>query len=108
MLILPNITEKEYLTQCLRFSEDSEEWGNLEHNKFYTTGQNDWIESSDNGHGGLDVSWAFKLSANEIIKLYKEKLFKEVKFILNSLSECAEEYSKEELIQLVKWLTECL
>ncbi len=54
------MTLKEYTEKALRFAEDTKEWGGLDDSSFYTTGQwDEWEETSDNAHGGIDLSWAF-------------------------------------------------
>lgn len=57
---------KNYAEICKRFSNDTAEWGGLDKYEFYTTNGADWKETPDNAHGGVDVSWAFHLPADEI------------------------------------------
>lgn len=59
------MTKKEYLTACIKFAEDTVNWGGLE-NKFYSTHDVSWVETTDNEHGGIDVSWAFHQSREYI------------------------------------------
>lgn len=54
------MTIKDYTTAAQRFAEDSREWGGLDQYKFYTTAGDEWRETCDNAHGGLDLSWAFR------------------------------------------------
>lgn len=71
-----NETVKRYAEICKSFSRETEDWSYLPDEKFYTTdGSFDWKESSDNAHGGIDVSWAFKLSDIEIDYAAAERLF---------------------------------
>lgn len=57
----------EYLSDCIDFAEKSESWNELDHSKpFITTNGNGWQETCDNANGGIDVSWAFHLTADEI------------------------------------------
>jgi len=57
------MTAREYLQTCIKFKNDTSAWGGLE-NKFYTTSQSShcWDKTTDNEHGGVDVSWAFHKS----------------------------------------------
>lgn len=62
------MTKKEYLTVCIKFAEDTATWGGLE-NKYYSTDSTydaGWVETTDNEHGGIDVSWAFHQSPKYI------------------------------------------
>lgn len=59
------MTKKEYLTVCIKFAENTANWGGLE-NKFYSTHDAGWVETTDNEHGGIDVSWAFHQSREYI------------------------------------------
>lgn len=58
---------QEYVKSCIQFSHDTYKWAELDDTKFYTTTPNGgWEETCDNAHGGLDVSWAFKLTSGKI------------------------------------------
>lgn len=59
------MTKNEYLKICIKFAEDTANWGGLE-NKFYSTHTAGWVETADNEHGGIDVSWAFHKSQEYI------------------------------------------
>lgn len=49
-----------YKKSCKSFYNESYYWSALP-NKFYTDdGEGNWIESCDNSHGGLDVSWVWQ------------------------------------------------
>lgn len=75
-----NYNLKDYEMSVRQFVEDSQEWGGLEEYKFYTSDYNGWTETSDNAHGGLDVSWAFQLNPtfeeirDKFIELLKNEL----------------------------------
>lgn len=60
------MTLLEYTDACIRFSAETESWGGLDPYQHYTTTGSDWQESCDNASGGLDVSWAFRLSEEKI------------------------------------------
>lgn len=61
------MTLSEYIDSCISFSVDTEDYGGLEPYQQYTaTAACEWVESSDNASGGLDVSWAFHLSEETI------------------------------------------
>jgi hypothetical protein len=54
------MTIKEYVFICKKFAFDSREWYELPDGPWFTTaGIEEWEESCDNAHGGIDVSWAF-------------------------------------------------
>lgn len=59
------MTKNEYLKICIKFAEDTVNWGGLE-NKYYSTYDAGWAETTDNEHGGIDVSWAFHKSPKYI------------------------------------------
>lgn len=59
------MTNKEYLKICIKFAKDTENWGGLG-NKYYSTYDAGWVETTDNEHGGVDVSWAFHQSLDYI------------------------------------------
>lgn len=64
------MTLKEYTEREIQFAKDTKEWGHLDKFSHYTTGQwEDWEETSDNAHGGIDLSWAFHKNK----KNYKRK-----------------------------------
>ena len=69
---------KNYAEICKRFSNDTSEWGGLDDYKFYTTDGAGWEETSDNAHGGVDVSWAFQLSDGEIEMRAAEELLEQL------------------------------
>lgn len=64
-----------YANICKKFAANTAEWGGLDENSFYTTSYSSWAETSDNAHGGVDVSWAFHLSSEEIEMCAAERLF---------------------------------
>lgn len=71
-----NESVKRYAEICKKFAHDSAEWSRLDFDRFYTTdGSFDWKESSDNAHGGVDVSWAFGLDDFDIEYAAAEQLF---------------------------------
>jgi len=72
------ISVNEYTLSCIAFSNDSAGWLVLDEQRHYTSdifnpSDRLWSESSDNAHGGLDVSWTFQLSVAEIEKNAKIK-----------------------------------
>lgn len=64
-----------YAEICKKFSADTTEWGDLDEFKFYTTDGSEWKETCDNAHNGVDVSWAFQLSNEEIEQQAAEQLY---------------------------------
>lgn len=69
---------KNYAEICKSFSKDTSEWGGLDDFKFYTTDGASWEETSDNAHGGVDVSWAFHLPDDEIEMRSAEELLEQL------------------------------
>ena len=60
------MTYQNDLADCISFSSESSKWGAIERGTYYTTNGTGWQESCDNNNGGIDVSWAFHLHANEV------------------------------------------
>ena len=54
----------EYVEAVKSFANDTKDWYALSDYKFYTNKRHEWVESSDNECGGLDVSWAFHKEPN--------------------------------------------
>lgn len=73
-----NDSVKNYAKICKKFSADTVDWSSLDEFQYYTTSNQDWEESSDNAHGGIDVSWAFQLSDEEIEMRAAEKLYEQL------------------------------
>lgn len=70
---------KKYEEICKCFATESSEWNRLDNLTFYTTASHSykgWKETSDNAHGGIDVSWAFHLKPEEIESRAAEELLK--------------------------------
>jgi hypothetical protein len=59
---------KDYIESAKVFAEESKDWRNLNEYAYYTTNGNSWEESCDNASGGIDISWAFHESAEQIEK----------------------------------------
>lgn len=59
---------KDYIESAKVFAEETKDWGSLNEYAYYTTTGNGWDESCDNASDGLDISWAFHESADEIEK----------------------------------------
>ena len=60
------MTYQNYLLDCLDFAAKSQNWGNLERGRYYTTAGRGWVETCDDCIGGIDVSWCFHLHAADI------------------------------------------
>lgn len=67
-----------YAEICKKFSADTTEWGDLDEFKFYTTDGSEWKETCGNAHNGVDVSWAFQLSNEEIEQQAAEQLYEQL------------------------------
>jgi hypothetical protein len=57
---------KDYTTACLAFARETREQGLDWCHSYTTDGDAGWVETCDNAHDGLDVSWAYGLYAKEI------------------------------------------
>lgn len=78
------MTVTNYIKLCKKFAKDTAEWGNLDGFQYYTTNSVDgWRETSDNSHDGIDVSWAFHLTDEEIEQQAAEQLFEQLMADLN-------------------------
>jgi len=65
-----------YLLACKKFAADSADWFAIDGCRFFTTDSyalDEYIESCDNAHGGLDVSWAFHLPQEKVERLALER-----------------------------------
>jgi hypothetical protein len=73
-----------YTNIAIKFAEDTREWGGISEFVWYTTtnNTNDWVESSDNAHGGMDISWAFHLTENKIRELAPYQFINEIRELL--------------------------
>lgn len=73
-----------YINVAIKFADDTREWGGLPEQGWYTTtnNTNDWIESSDNAHGGMDISWAFHLPESKIRELAPYEFINEIRELL--------------------------
>lgn len=60
------MTLENYAKDAINFAKESKNWTDLPFGRFYTTNGNGWEETSDNCIGGIDVSWAFHLTEEEI------------------------------------------
>lgn len=76
---IENSSVERYAEICKKFANDSREWLRLPDSFFTTDGSFDWKESSDNAHGGVDVSWAFMLTDKEIEYSAAERLLELLK-----------------------------
>ena len=64
---------KDYTENCLKFAKETKKWGSLNPYHYYLTNGFSWNETCDGNGGGLDVSWAFNRSNNEIKELAPQK-----------------------------------
>lgn len=79
---IENSSVERYAEICKAFAHESAEWSHLPNSFFTTDGSYDWKESSDNAHGGVDVSWAFGLddyrieysAAERLLELLREEI----------------------------------
>lgn len=73
-----NSSVEKYAEICKKFATETADWGGLDEYKFYTTDGSSWTETADNSNNGVDVSWAFHLSAVEIEQRAAEQLFEQL------------------------------
>ena len=105
--MLNNTLYSSYLKACFLFAEDSKEW--IEFNKymFYTTNHSSgYEETSDNAHGGYDVTWAFHMSVEEIVKdcavHYYEQILDKYEVTIEAFEDDEEKYRKSEIRKYLK------
>lgn len=94
---------QQYVKSCREFADDTAEWGELPDYRYYETtayGYNDhgWDESCDGSTGGVDVSWAFRESA-EYIDYYAAELMLEN--LLDELQNAVDEKCDLEQFQAI-------
>lgn len=91
----------EFLKSVKRFSEETAKWSELPGGTFYTTEEPyGWKETCDNEHGGLDVSWAFKMSEKDIEKNAPQEY---VDQLLNELENLTldNDFEKDEILEII-------
>ena len=77
------MTIKEYATICKKFSSETADWIGLDNYKHYRTdGRSDWYESCDACHGGIDVSWAFHESDDQIDNLASDQFLNAIRELI--------------------------
>lgn len=81
------MTLEEYTERAIKFAEDTKEWSHLKNFEGYSyvTGLwEDWEETSDNAHGGINLEWAFHEDDSFIkehaAEYFIEKLLDEIQF----------------------------
>lgn len=93
------MTLHQYTDACIEFAKDTKKWGELDPHRFYTTASSAmWRETSDNSHGGIDVSWAFHKSSNSIKQEAPEQY---IRHLLEDLTILAEETGFDDLTFLL-------
>lgn len=100
------MTVKEYINSCLQFAEDTREWGGLNEYHFYSTteGCGYWYESCDNAEGGLDISWAFNLTAEQIRDEGAQHFVDELATLIRcTADQCEDEQDTEMLYSDLKY-----
>lgn len=61
------MNKAEYISAAKQFAKDTSEWGGLDNYKMYVAiDGGKWVETCDNGEGGIAIDWAFKLPADLI------------------------------------------
>lgn len=77
------MTIRDYEEICLKFAEETREWGGLDESQQYTTvSYDDWKESSDNVHGGLYINWAFHKDTAFIKENAAQELLNQIKQLI--------------------------
>ena len=91
-----------YANCCKKFAADTRDWQHYDEYEFYSTdGPFDWYESCDNDKGGLDVKWAFHMTAREIERGIRNHLEDLVEDMLFNLDPGCSKIVQEELDKLV-------
>lgn len=99
------MTVKTYIDNCLQFAQDTREWGGLDEYRFYSTKEfGGWYESCDNAEGGLDVSWAFNLTAEQIRDEGAQRFVDELTTLIRcTADQCEDERDTEMLYSDLKY-----
>lgn len=94
---------KDYIESAKVFAEESKDWRNLNEYAYYTTNGNSWKESCDNASGGIDISWAFHESAEQIEKEAGQHFVNEIADRLEQgIDEGWEAEQLQEVLKLMK------
>lgn len=97
------MTYKDYLKSCLAFAEDSADWGDYDDKMWYTTTDGGgWEETIDNRNGGLDVRWAFHLSADEIFENCPSEYAQQIVALWRVSIEAG--WDEDEIYDVLDWL----
>lgn len=78
---------EKYVESVKNFVNDTKKWNGLDEYNFYTSDDfGNWIESSDNANGGLDLSWAFQKDPNfdEIRRHFIDLIKEELEFLIQN------------------------
>lgn len=93
---------KNFLKSAKEFRDDTREWDKIDQYQFYCTKQPyGWYESTDGANGGLDVSWAFQLTNNDIEKTAPAEFLNQLQANLENLLE-DDAFSKDEIIEYMR------
>ena len=98
----PHNFVKSYIQICKNFAEDTYEWNSLPSPGFFTTGgsgENGWSKTCDNDHGGIDVSWAFHCTEEEIEKQAVGKL---LDYFMNDIENDTDWFESKEDVWYIK------
>ena len=93
---------KDYTENCLKFVKETKKWGSLNPYHYYLTNGFSWNETCDGNGGGLDVSWAFNRSNNEIKELAPQKFVDLIKEEIQTAID--NDLSSDEIGELVNTL----
>ena len=103
-----------YTEAAVKFAEDSKDWpADVDDSLEFVTHRSDgtYEETGDNGgQGGLDVSWAFKLTKEEVKQKALQNFSEEIKAIVGDIIEEAaiDECSPEEVDASKNDVNSCL
>ena len=93
-----------YMKICKAFMQDTIDLDCVDIYKHYTTSTSGWEETSDNAHGGYDVSWAFHKTTEYIEQNAHYKLIEELNNTIEWLLD--EGCDKEQVEKVVEQLYE--
>lgn len=89
------MTLENYKKVCKEFAKNTMEWGRLYDTAHYTTWGRGYNISADNIIGGIDVSWAFHLSEEEIEQRARKEYCYNIECLLRTADD--DEWNDDEI-----------
>lgn len=76
-------TFEHYVESALLFANETRDWHGMNDLRHYTTRGPGvgWSETTDNAHGGMDISWAFHKDEDYIRRIAQSCYDKEIEYL---------------------------